>query len=102
MKMVPVSSSNIAAIGYDETRRELAVEFKSGARYHYDGVPAEKHSGLMSADSHGQYFAAHIKPHHPSRKAGGATTGGLGDSGSAGLGSGSLASAAARWRETSE
>lgn len=71
MRMVPVDSSNLARIGYDETSRELHIEFKSGAQHTYLDVPVAKHSALMAAPSHGGYFASHILPHHTSKRMGG-------------------------------
>lgn len=71
MKTVAVQSSNIAEIGYDASRRELRVVFKSGSTHDYSGVAPDRYAGLMSAESHGRYFAQHIKPHHASMKAGG-------------------------------
>jgi hypothetical protein len=59
MNMVPVESSNIASIGYENGT--LAVRFKSGATFNYAGVPVEKHKALMEAESVGSYFAREIK-----------------------------------------
>ena len=58
--MQPVSSSNIAAIGWAEDM--LYVEFKGGRRYVYEGVPETEFNALMKADSQGQYLNANIKP----------------------------------------
>lgn len=61
MEMQAVSSSNITAIGYDEPERRLVVEFDSGGRYSYAGVPAEVYQSFMSAPSPGKFFYGHIK-----------------------------------------
>lgn len=61
MKMMPVQSSNLAAIGYDSERRVLRVQFKSGQSHDYQDVPPEEHSALMAADSHGKHYHARIK-----------------------------------------
>lgn len=61
MNRIPVSSSNLKAIGYDPQTRTLEVEFLNGGLYSYSGVPSSVHSGLMSAASHGSYFDAHVK-----------------------------------------
>ena len=58
---VPVSSSNLASVGYDAASRTLEVEFLHGAVYQYFNVPAYEHEGLMRAPSHGKYFHAHIR-----------------------------------------
>ena len=59
MNMIPVSSSNIAAIGYDGST--LYVRFHSGGLYAYFSVPQPVYDGLMSAPSHGKFLAAYIK-----------------------------------------
>jgi hypothetical protein len=56
-----VSSSVIAAIGYDAERRLLDVEFRSGAVYRYFKVPAHTFEAFCAAPSIGEYFNAHIK-----------------------------------------
>lgn len=61
MNRIPVSSSNLRAIGYDSHTHVLEVEFLNGGLYSYSGVPASVHAGLMSASSHGSYFNAYIK-----------------------------------------
>lgn len=61
MKLIPVSSSNLRAVGYDPDTRRLQVEFHNGSVYEYYSVPASIHTGLMSAASHGSYFDAYIK-----------------------------------------
>jgi hypothetical protein len=56
-----VSSSNIKSIGYDEDSQTLEIEFSNGGIYQYFDVPQYMYEGLMSANSHGQYFAQNIK-----------------------------------------
>ena len=69
--MVPVSSSNLGAVGYDAASQILRVAFITTGLYEYSGVPASVHAGLMSASSHGSYFDAHIKNGaYPCRKIG--------------------------------
>ena len=70
MKMIPVESSHLAKIGYDPDRRECRVQFKDGTLHDHLGVSPEKFAGLMSAESHGKYYAAHIKGQHAVMKAG--------------------------------
>ena len=63
VEMQIVQSSNIEAIGYDETAQELHIRFlKSGKTYVYPGVPVDVYQGLMAAPSHGSYFSQFIKP----------------------------------------
>jgi len=58
--MTSVVSSDIASVGYEAG--SLCIQFRSGGKYMYYGVPASVYQGLMSADSHGKYFHAHVKP----------------------------------------
>lgn len=57
--LTPVKSSNIAAIGYQDGT--LAVQFSSGAVYHYDGVPPNVFAEMQAAESVGRYFSANIR-----------------------------------------
>lgn len=61
--LVPVTSNQVKAIGYDEATQTLAVAFTrgTGAIYHYPNVNAEMHNAFMQAESVGKYFGAHIK-----------------------------------------
>jgi hypothetical protein len=61
MERTPVSSSNIASIGYDADSMTLEIEFLNGRIYQYAGVPADVHAALMAAGSHGAYFNSSIK-----------------------------------------
>lgn len=62
MKLKPVTSSSISAIGYDPESRTLHVEFQSGRAYHYKGVSPEEHDALMNAKSIGAHFSKFIRP----------------------------------------
>ncbi|MBX8465825.1 MULTISPECIES: KTSC domain-containing protein [unclassified Deinococcus] len=68
MHHVPVSSSNLASVGYDALTQTLEVAFQNGSLYSYAGVPAAVHQDLMSASSHGTYFSANIRNKYPTRK----------------------------------
>ena len=59
MTLIPVSSSNINSIGYEENT--LYVLFNAGSLYAYHNVPYDVYTALMSASSHGSYLAHHIK-----------------------------------------
>ena len=69
MEFKSVKSSNVDAIMHNPETNQLHVRFKSGGTYIYDGVDAEKHSALMSADSIGGYIHAHVKGKHAVNKA---------------------------------
>ncbi len=61
MNMIPVSSSNIASIGYENGT--LYVAFNRGGLYAYSGVPVSIYHGLMSASSHEKLFSFSCKRH---------------------------------------
>lgn len=61
MNRHPVSSTNIASIGYDAQSMTLEIEFSSGTVYQYFDVPEAVHKELISSDSKGQFFANQIK-----------------------------------------
>lgn len=53
--MVPVTSSNVAAVGYDRGARRLYVRFLAqdggfGSLYEYEGVPVEIFDVLMETE----------------------------------------------------
>ena len=67
MKLTAVDSSTLAAIGYDESRALLRLEFRSRAIYDYFGVPSAAHETLLHAPSIGACFNALIRgcfPYH--------------------------------------
>lgn len=61
VQMHSVESSNIAKIGYDETKEELYIVFHTGSTYKYSPVGPESYRAFMAADSFGQFFAKYIK-----------------------------------------
>ena len=61
MRRVPVTSSNIAEIGYDKASGTFEILFRNGRLYQYFDVPPQEHSELIKASSHGRYLNAHIK-----------------------------------------
>jgi hypothetical protein len=61
VKRVPVSSSSVAAVGYDPSGRVLEVEFTSGRVYRYFDVPEIVHRGLVRAKSIGQFLNERIR-----------------------------------------
>ena len=64
MDRTPVSSSNIASIGYDAGTSVLEIEFLNGSVYQYYDVPDFIYDGLMGAASHGTYLSSSIKGHY--------------------------------------
>ena len=61
MNRTPVTSSNVASVGYDSNSMTLEVEFINGSVYHYFDVPEIQYLDLMGAPSVGTYLNQHIK-----------------------------------------
>ncbi len=61
MDYLPVSSSTIAAVGYESENATLGVRLQSGIEYHYFQVPKEVFDGFFTAASCGQYFNQYVK-----------------------------------------
>jgi hypothetical protein len=55
-KLVPVESSVLSAIGYDDTTKELVAVFNSGAVWRYGKVPKKVYKQLLASDSKGGYM----------------------------------------------
>jgi len=68
MERAPVTSSNIASIGYEEACEILEIEFRSGSVYRYYNVPKAIFDTLMTAGSKGKFFHMYIKPAYPYEK----------------------------------
>ncbi len=60
LNMTPVSSSNIAAVGWSQ-ETGLVVEFNSGAVYQYPDAPQSTYGALVSAPSPGSYFYRFVR-----------------------------------------
>ena len=61
MKRLPIESSMLKSVGYDEGVNTLEVEFTNGALYAYSDIPKEKYEKLLKAKSKGAYFSKHIR-----------------------------------------
>lgn len=61
MERTPVSSSNIASVGYEPDTSTLQVEFNNGTIYDYYDVPEETYTALIGAGSVGSFFHANIR-----------------------------------------
>ena len=59
--LVPVVSSNIEAVGYNDINEELIVQFIGGAQYLYKGVKKATYDSFAIAPSVGKFFHANIK-----------------------------------------
>lgn len=65
-EMIPVESSNLESVGYDDESQMMYVHFLAKRTwprtlYVYFDVPLEVYEGLLAADSHGQYFNAYVR-----------------------------------------
>jgi hypothetical protein len=56
-----VVSTSIASIGFDSKKRQLDVEFRTGALYRYYEVPAVTFEAFLQATSKGHYFRDSIR-----------------------------------------
>ena len=62
VELQDVTSSVLAAVGYDRERRVLEARFRTGRVYHYFDVPYSVFEQLLAARSKGQYFNKAIRP----------------------------------------
>jgi len=63
MKLVPVSSSNVAAIGYEDGITE--VQFKNGAVYQYLNTTQQLFDDFCTASSKGRFVHQRLKDKFP-------------------------------------
>ncbi len=61
MKLIPVESSHIKAIGYDPETRVLRVQFKDDSLHDRADTTPEEFSRFMAAPSYGGHFNAHFR-----------------------------------------
>lgn len=60
MRLKPVDSEMLDALGYDEKSHSLFAEFKTGGTYRYKNVPSFIYQGLLDADSIGEYMHKYV------------------------------------------
>lgn len=61
IKRQKVESSNIAEIGYDNSKRILEISFKNGSVYQYTPVTEEAYKQCMAASSKGKWVHSNLK-----------------------------------------
>ena len=61
MEYLPVSSSTLESVGFDEETQTLAVTFRNGTEYHYYNVPLYIFENIRSASSPGRAFDESVK-----------------------------------------
>lgn len=64
-EMYLVSSSNVAALGYDQENQIMYVRFQNGTLYSYSGVPEYEFEALKNAPSIGSYLNRNFKNIYP-------------------------------------
>jgi hypothetical protein len=57
----PIDSSNLHAIGWDEAKSILAVQFKNGAIFHYAGIERALATAFYCAESRGRFYSQQIR-----------------------------------------
>lgn len=57
----PVSSSNVASVGYSRHLHALEIEFTRGAIYRFLDVPKSIYRELMESSSKGHYIAENLR-----------------------------------------
>lgn len=65
IEMVPVNSSNVSEVGYDEQNMIVYVRYIKGSLYIYKGVPRYNYEGLLYAGSVGSYLHRNFKNVYP-------------------------------------
>ncbi len=61
IKMVPVESSNIDSVGYDDATQTLRIKFLNGGQYEYTPVEPSRYKAMKVAKSVGSFFFTYIK-----------------------------------------
>lgn len=66
MKMVPLESRMISAVGYDRKSHELEIIYRSGQAYRYQDVPGKLYQDLLHAESKGRFMNEQVIGRFPS------------------------------------
>jgi lysyl-tRNA synthetase class 2 len=64
MNEVPLESSTIEVVGYDDIDMTLQVGFRNGAVYQYHDVPQSVYRDFMAAASWDEFLRANIMNHY--------------------------------------
>ena len=60
MQRVPVVSSNVVSVGYEQEDKSLFVEYRGGSVYKYEAVPLEYYRALMESPSKGRWVRSQL------------------------------------------
>lgn len=62
VELFQVASTNLSAIGYNETKQILAVQFAgNGQIFHYTEVPQSLVDRLLQSESFGRFYSSEIR-----------------------------------------
>jgi hypothetical protein len=64
-EMIPVSSSNVESVGYEDATETVYVRFLNGSLYIYKGVSRFEFENLRDAPSIGSYLHRNYKNVYP-------------------------------------
>lgn len=70
LTLVPVESSMLSAVGYDDATQELVAVYTSGVTWRYRGVPKKVYRELLASDSKGGYMRDLIIGAYPEYRVG--------------------------------
>lgn len=65
MNRQAVTSTSLAAVGFNSGTQTLQVEFQNARIYRYYGVPYPVYANLTQAMSKGRFFNAYIRNRYP-------------------------------------
>lgn len=63
--MLPVESTAIRAVGYDQASQRLRIEFTQGKAYDFCAVPKSLFKAFVNAVSKGKFYNVHIRDQYP-------------------------------------
>lgn len=61
MLLMPVQSTDIAAVGYDPVSFEMQIQFLTGSIYSYANVAPDDYATFLMAPSKGGWVAANLR-----------------------------------------
>jgi hypothetical protein len=70
MHRIPVASTEITQVGYQEDSETLEIKFEHGGVYQFFNVPSEIYQGFLSAPSKEGYYQAKIGERFPCSRIG--------------------------------
>lgn len=68
VELKPIASSNLVAIGFNVSTKDLWVLFKNNLLYQYKDINIKLYEELLKADSKGSYLRNNIISKNPSYK----------------------------------